>query len=187
MFSTKKSLLAIVLGAGLLLPPFAAGRSGQLTLVQTLAGRYSHHFQNNMMDGEKYGSDDVVEIVPVANNAAYVRVSLQFENAHTCDISGVATAERDQLVYHQPLPPSFLSPAPSSLDTTHPCILRLSRVGSKLQLDDSLGSCHDQNCGMHGTLTGALPFNSKRPITYMPLLQASKEYSQAMAEWHGNH
>lgn len=187
MISTKKSLVAIVLGAGLMLPSLAVGKAKQLALVQALAGRYSYHFQNNMMDGEKYGSDDVIEIVPVANNAAYVRIALQFENAHTCDISGVFTEERDQLVYHQPLSPDFPPPAPSSFEAMHPCVLRLSRIGSKLRFDDGLGSCHVTNCGMRGTLTGALPFNSKRPITYMPLLQASEQYNRAMAEWRGRH
>ena len=61
MISIKKSLVAIVLGAGLMFPLFAVGKAKQLAVVQALAGRYSHHFQNGMMDGEKYESDDVVE------------------------------------------------------------------------------------------------------------------------------
>ena len=34
--------------------------------VTALAGRYSKHFQNGFVDGSRYWSDDVVEIVPVA-------------------------------------------------------------------------------------------------------------------------
>ena len=149
---------------------------GGLNLVRMLSGRYSKHFLNGMMDGEKYWSDDVVEIIPLSNDAAYVRVDLEFANGHGCGIFGVAKAENNQLVYREP----------AKQDSTRPqCILHISKFGSKLHIDDGGGeaTCHLGHCGARGMLTWDLPFNSKRPITYMSRLKASPQYLAALSEW----
>ncbi len=44
--------------------------------------------------GENYWSDDVVEIVPVGPDAAYVRLELDFFNGHMCWITGIGLADR---------------------------------------------------------------------------------------------
>lgn len=80
----KKKLLL-----GLTLATVAAVPASPVTL---LAGRYSKHFQNGFIDGSKYWSDDVVEIVPVDATHAYVRADLQFYNGHQCSIAGIAKA-----------------------------------------------------------------------------------------------
>ena len=166
-----------MLSSGLVILGMTAGAEvavaeERMTAAQSLAGRYSRHFQNGLVSGEKYWSDDVVEIVPIAADAAYFRVSLQFYNGHTCDVSGVATADRDRLIYHEPSAPPG--------GATH-CVLTLARAGANFEIADKQ-SCR-AHCGARGMLDWRLPFNSKRPITYMARLQASREYQEALEAW----
>ena len=141
-----------------------------------LAGRYAHHFTNAMQDGERYASDDVVEIVPIAPRAAYVRAHIEFTNGHYCAIYGVARAEGDALVYRDPRP---------AVRDHGRCVLTVRRAGKSLSIDDGAhASCWPGNCGVRGSLTGVkLPYASKRPIRYLPRLKASREYRSALAEW----
>ena len=142
--------------------------------VQGLAGRYSHHFKNGTVDGETYWSDDVVEVVPVDAGHAYVRFALDFYNGHSCSLEGVARAEGDALVYHEP--------AADQIGEGE-CLLRISRRGNQLVWDDAGGSCKD-HCGARGSLTdGSLAWSSKRAITYLPRLKGSAAYRDALAAW----
>ncbi len=141
--------------------------------VDQLAGRYSRHFPNALMDGTRYWSDDVVEIVPVGARHAYMRIRLEYANGHQCGLSGVAVAEGPALVYREP---------PEESDDGS-CRLRIQRDGASLRLDDGGGSCSTY-CGARGTLSGVtLPWRSKRPISYLPRLKASREYVDALAAW----
>lgn len=140
--------------------------------VTALAGRYSWHFQNALVSGEAYASDDVVEIVPVDATHAYVRFALNFYNGHTCSLAGVATAEGSQLIYREP--------ADRAYDDR--CTLTIHRDGGHLRWDDG-GSCKSY-CGARGSfLNGDLAWSSRRPIRYLARLKASSEYRDALTEW----
>jgi len=147
--------------------------TGASSPVTTLAGRYSSHFQNGLVDGSTYWSDDVVEIVPVSADAAYVRAELQFYNGHSCSIAGVAKAQGDALVYRAPVTP----------DPDDHCVLTVRRKGTSLLIDDGDNSCKSY-CGARGSLGDqTLPWRSKRPITYMARLKTSSTYRDALTEW----
>ena len=142
--------------------------------VRTLAGRVSRQFPDGLIDGTRYTGEDIAELVPVATNAAYVRVHLDYANGHQCDIAGVARAEGGRLVYHDPSPP---------IAGTTPCTLSIARVGRSLAIDDAGGSCSSY-CGARGTLSAvAIPWASHRPITYLTRLRASSRYRDALTEW----
>ena len=68
--------------------------------IDALAGDYKKTFPNGTIDGNKYQSEDILEIVKVSPTAAYVRTHLEFFNGHVCNIWGVAKVEGDALVYH---------------------------------------------------------------------------------------
>ena len=151
--------------------PLPAQDSGA---VQALAGRYSEHFANGLVSGETYQSDDVAEVVPVTSAAAYIRLSLQFYNGHSCNISGVAEAQGASLIYREEKP---LLPGDAV------CTLRVSHTGTALAIDDADGTCKTY-CGARGSLTGqTLPWKSRRTITYLERLRASAEYKEAVAAW----
>ena len=143
--------------------------------VTSLAGRYSKHFQNGMVDGSKFWSDDVVEIVPVDAGHAFFRSELAFFNGHSCSIAGVAKAVGGKLVYSEKQP---------SYDGGPTCRLTITNKGKSLLLDDGDGSCQSY-CGARGSLSGfdLIPLSSKRPISYMARLKGSNEYKQAIADW----
>jgi len=143
--------------------------------VASLAGRYSKHFQNGFVDGSKYWSDDVVEIVPVDSTHAYFRAELEFYNGHSCSIAGVAKTVGNTLVYREKEP---------SYDGGPTCRLTITTKGKSLLLDDGDGSCQSY-CGARGSLSGFdfIPLSSKRPIGYMARLKGSSEYKGAIDAW----
>jgi hypothetical protein len=144
--------------------------------VTSLAGRYSKHFQNGFVDGSKYWSDDVVEIVPVDATHAYVRADLDFYNGHQCGLSGIAKAVGNTLVYREK--------EISAYEGKQPCTLTVSIKGKSLLLDDGEGTCKAY-CGARGTFSGFdfIPASSRRPITYMARLKGSEEYKGAIEDW----
>ncbi|MFT8775982.1 MAG: hypothetical protein ABF893_04915 [Gluconacetobacter liquefaciens] len=174
---TGLRFMLATIGLIIVLPAAVHAASPPETTVQSFAGRYSTHFRNGMVSGENYWSDDVVEIVPVSEQAAYIRVSLQFYNGHSCDIWGVGRAEGAHIVYHDPNPPP--------LETLPHCTLSLSHHGPDLLIEDAENTCKSY-CGMRGSLMHqTLPLTSRRPITYMQRLQNSRNYREAMSAWKG--
>ncbi len=140
--------------------------------VDQLAGRYGRHFINGLMDGTRYWSDDVVEIVPVDARHAYARLRLEYGNGHQCALSGIVAVEGVSLVYHEP-----------GDGAGGHCRLSIRHDGAALRLDDGDRSCWAY-CGARGTLSIiSLPWKSRRPITYLPRLKASREYAEAVAAW----
>lgn len=158
--------------AGLLACGGVAAGAVALSPVQALAGRYSHHFRNGTVDGDRYWSDDVVEVVPVDARHAYVRFSLQFFNGHSCGLAGVAQAQGDALVYRE----TAASPYGGH------CTVTLRRAGDKLRWDTPDGACQ-QHCGARGGMIGDVPWSSRRPIAYLARLKASPDYHAALQEF----
>ena len=157
-----------------LVPLLSAAAPVVYNPVAAMAGRYSQHFRNGTVEGERYWSDDVVEIVPVDTRHAYVRVVTNFFNGHVCSLSGIAQAEGEALVYRD------LAPADS---IGRRCVLTFRHAGRNLGFDDGDGGCKAY-CGLRGGFNqSTLPWASKRPITYMARLKSSKVYRDALTEW----
>lgn len=149
-----------------------AAAAGPASPVDALSGRYDRSFPNATVDGERYTGEDIVEIVRVTPDAAYVRASLSFFNGHSCGIAGVARVQGKRLVYRERASPDGGQ-----------CTLTIERAGRSLRLDDGGGACKD-HCGARGSFTDHdLPFASRRPIRYMTRLKASTQYRQALAQW----
>ena len=139
--------------------------------AEQLAGRYYRQFPDALVGGARYRGEDIVEIVPVAPAAAYVRLHLDYYNGHVCALTGIANATGDALSFDD-----------GERFGAH-CILTLKRIGPQLRLDDAAGSC-SAYCGARGTLSDVrLPYSSKRPIRYLAALRNSAQYRQAMIRW----
>ena len=139
--------------------------------AQSLAGRYYSQFADGLVTGERYTGENIVEIVPVAPHAAYVRLHLDYYNGHTCGIYGVAISKGDSLTYRDPKQEST------------GCILTVRRLGKSLSIDDGARSCSSY-CGARGSLSRVtLPYASKRPIRYLARLKQSRQYGDALKEW----
>jgi hypothetical protein len=169
----SRRLAALLLALSL---PAVAAAPG---LPAALAGVYKHRFSNGDVQGEKYTSEDILEIVPVDADAAYVRLHLEFFNGHECGIEGVARQAGQNLVYA----------GPADADGK-PCRLTLASKPDGIHIyEDENGACRNQTCGMRGGY-GYKADNppdftpaERRTIRYLPRLLASSEYKQAMAEY----
>ena len=164
----RKAILLLCIG-------LASGAAGPAAFDPArIAGRYSYHFRNGDVSGDKYWSDDVLEIVRLDPGRAYFRAELQFFNGHQCSISGIAHSEGGGLVYREP---------ETNADGGH-CVLHIRETAKGVRLDDD-HSCQD-HCGARGTLNGDdFDRKSRRPITYMDRLKRSSEFRDALAEERG--
>jgi hypothetical protein len=158
----------------LLLAPWPGSAADHRLDIRTIEGVYKHRFKNGNVDGETYVSEDVLEVVRVAPDAAYVRAHLDFYNGHICAISGVARVEAGDLVYR--------TPALQAEGAPGECVLRVSPRRDAVSLADNF-TCREY-CGARGMFGGTrFPTASRRPIRYMPRLKASREFTDAMAKY----
>jgi hypothetical protein len=165
-----KRLAAIVAMGVLAFPALAAN-----TPIDTLAGVYKTQFKNGNIDGGKYESEDILEIVKVSPTAAYVKTHLEFFNGHVCNIQGIADRESPALVYH----------GPKNIEG-NPCELSVQIKQGKVTLDDKDGHCAIGTCGNRGMYNGtAFELKRRRTIRYMDILLKSDDYRAAIAEHDG--
>jgi hypothetical protein len=126
-------------------------------ITEDWAGHYERSFENGLVSGETYTSTDVLDIVRIDAQSAYVEASLQFYNGHECYFSGVFQAEGESLVYREREPPP---------DYREQCILTFTRTDGEMRLEDANGSCRQETCGARGGYSGTtLPIASQRPMT----------------------
>lgn len=166
------SVFVVLFGLGSVLD--AETRAGSSTLptdLRELEGMYWYNFGNGLVDGTKYVSTDVLELVPYDKDSLYFRASLQFYNGHTCSISGIAERDGARLTY---------------ADTTegNGCVLHVIPTPTSIALDDPTGQCRNMTCGARGSY-GDENFSPKhkKKITYMAALKKSPQYRQAVADY----
>jgi hypothetical protein len=164
----RLGVFAAALAVSLSTAAFAAGLD-----IDKLAGVYKHTFQNANIDGDKYKSEDILEIVKLTPATAYVRTHLEYFNGHVCNIQGVASVEGDVLVYRGP--DNVLGKK---------CVLSLKVVGKKLTFDDKDGACAIGTCGNRGMYSGAgFELKQRRAIRYLDLIRKSEPFNEAMKEY----
>jgi hypothetical protein len=144
--------------------------------VDKLAGVYKKQFKNGNIAGDKYQSEDILEIVKVSPTTAYVRIHLEFFNAHVCDIWGVANVEGDALVYR----------AKRENVQGKLCVLSVKAKAGKVVLEDQDGACAIGTCGNRGMYNGtAFELKQHRTIRYMDVLLKSDQYKDSIDEHDG--
>jgi hypothetical protein len=140
--------------------------------LNAIAGVYRFRFKNSFVRPEDgtYQSEDVLEVVPVNERAAYVRVTLEFFNGHSGGIYGVAAVQGRTLVYDD------------GRAGPERCVVRFvwedRDVITRADYDLTPG-CSSYH-GARGSLDGArFPRASRRQIRYLARLKASKEFREA--------
>ena len=133
-------------------------------LIARLEGVYKTQFNNEDVSGEKYRSEDVLEIVRVAKNAIYFKVHVDFSNGHSCGLFGKAIySEIGQLAFK-----------------VNECSGTIGIDGDDIRLDDRGGTCKAY-CGARGSISDThFPLSKKRVIRYMKSLKDSKDYKDAI-------
>jgi hypothetical protein len=131
-------------------------------LINQVDGVYKHQFKNSLVEGTSFESEDILEIVKVSNDAIYFKIHLEFYNAHTCNLHGIARYTKDK---------AFLFKA----TTEEKCNLKIVPTAEGIQLIDGphgTPSCRDFYCGMRGSFNNyTFKKSNKRPIRYMKRLK----------------
>ena len=143
-------------------------------LIAQMQGVYKYRFSNSLVSGERYQSEDIIEIVAVDDAHIYVRAELDFANGHSCSIWGVAGYEAGSFVYRE---------SEKLLENGPLCTLRIAQRKDKLMLTDvdaGVSSCR-MYCGARGSLSGyTIPSAARRKIRYMQKLKASTQYQESL-------
>lgn len=139
-----------------------------------LAGIYARSGANPGAAGPRYQGDDIVEIVPIDGNHAFVRVSIGRRGGEMCTLSGVARTEREELVYRAPIDPA------SRAD--RPCTLSIQRREGYLDWTDNR-TCREVCADAGGLTDGSLPWASRRKVRYTSRITGSPDYAEALGEW----
>lgn len=143
-----------------------------LPFMDGIAGVYKTRFPNALVDGTKYESENILEVVPLDDKSAYVRMELQFSNGHLGGIYGVATAKDQTLV----------------LDTGGPkeerCVIewRFGKEEVEAVTDYAATPGCNYYHGTRGLLSATFKTKSKRAIRYMKRLKDSQQYKDALAK-----
>lgn len=173
-----RRLAPALLALALLPGPMDAG-AATVSLAEW-EGVYKDRFKSELVTGESYQAENILEIVSTAPDRvygtgpdlAYFRLHLDFYNGHICDLWGIARLSGDTLTYT----------SKEDHDDAPPCVLSLRRQGAKIALADK-GSCRTWHCGARGSFDGIdFARSARRPIRYLPKLKASQEYKQALDE-----
>ena len=139
--------------------------------VDSIAGVYKVSHTLTAVDAPSYTAEDVLEIVKVSPQRAYIRTRLYFTNGHQCSLLGVANLRGNMLTYSTRDDP-----------TGDVCELSLRVENGRVVFHDKDNKCMQHNCGMRGSFEGiGFPLSSRREIRYLPRLLASREYKGALA------
>jgi len=164
----------LVLGVAAIAAAITPARAGEPD-IDKLAGVYKKTFKNALVSGEKYQSENILEIVKVSPKAAYIRTHLEFSNGHLCDIWGLAKLEGDALVYRGKT---------NSQDKQ--CVLSVKAADGKVAFEDKEGACALSTCGARGMYNGiSFELNRRRTIRYMKTLLNSDQYKESINEFEG--
>jgi hypothetical protein len=124
------------------------------------------------VNGNKYQSEDILEIVKYSPASVYFRAHLEFFNGHMCGIYGIADIEGNDIIYH-------------GLNNSEgePCTLRIRVSDKEISLSDPGGNCRTDTCGSRGGYESiAFPRSSRRRITYLDDIRNSDAYWGAAEE-----
>ncbi len=140
-------------------------------LIEQIDGVYKKRFANGLVDGTSYTSENILEIVRIAEDAVYFKTHLEFYNGHSCAQNGVARFSGAGV---------FVFYAERDSSTDQQCRLQLEVSDKRVTIKDPDHSCQEY-CGMRGSFDGAtFERGARRPIRYMTLLKNSAEYKAAI-------
>ncbi len=144
--------------------------------VAEWSGVYKQRF--NVTEPEPGVLEDVLEIVPVGPDRAYVRADLTFSAGNSCKFYGVATLEGDRLSYRGPVKGYQGERCTLTLERG-----RDARGNPTIVLRDEGARCEAATCSKRGSYdTQSFPVSARRTIRYLPRLKASSEFARALKE-----
>lgn len=177
----KKLSSTVVSFAVLLISAISFCQASDLPTVRSLQGAYKESFQNAMMDGTQYTSENRFLLMPVSPVTAYFDLHLEWANGHSCALSGIADAISPQILTYS---------TPSILEKT--CTFNINLGPKKFSFSDSNGACRLISCGARGLLDGVefeygmvekiVPSKVKKTSDYIRVMNEYKNQDTAKLE-----
>jgi hypothetical protein len=155
----------------------AASAPDPSAFLKRVTGVYKDRFHNALVSGEKFESENILEVVPVNADHAYIRMHLEFYNGHVGAIYGIATyIGHESLAYD------------NGKSGAEKCLLTISwspeTVVTAADYDKTPGCSYYH--GARGSLNDMkFKVAQRRDIRYLQRLRDSREFKDAMAEFHG--
>ncbi len=146
-------------------------------LLQKMEGVYKNRFDNELVNGDQFQSENIMEFVPVSDRAAYVRIHTEWYNAHICEVAEMAEYRRfGGFVLRLPYDEKG--------DDGTPCFLTIMLNGSDIEFDVPTSGCTNPGCGARGGWRGSFfTMGNKRAIRYLPVILRSTEYKEALKNY----
>ncbi|MFM0373554.1 hypothetical protein [Paraburkholderia aspalathi] len=146
-------------------------------LLGTVSGVYKRKFKNGDTSGDTYQSEDIFEFVPVSPFAAYFKLHLEFYNGHECNVAGITEYKAvDAFVFQDPEGPNG-----------NRCLLSIKLDGNTVSFNDPNGNCM-KFCGARGGFgREGFDLSQRRKIRYMPVIEKSADYINAMRDYEKRH
>lgn len=146
--------------------------------IKSIEGVYKYRFVNEYADGEKYESEDIVEIVGYSPDAIYFRVELKFANAHSCGIYGIAKYSEGSFIYKEK----------HGAISGSACTVKISADAKELKITDAIDENSASTCSYHCGARGSLgnykiDIKKKRKIRYLPIIFESNQYKAAVDKY----
>ena len=129
--------------AAILVSALSICQASERPTVDSLQGVYKESFQNAMMDGTQYTSENRFLLMPVSPVTAYFDLHLEWANGHSCALSGIADVTSPQILIYS---------TPSILEKI--CTFNINLGTKKFSFNDSNGACRLISCGARGLLDG---------------------------------
>ncbi len=144
-------------------------------VISMVEGVYKHRFENANIDGKKYTSEDILELVPVTDDTLYFKIHLEFYNGHECNLFGKAQLRKNgNFIFYQKHP---YDPDPNKYIR-----LQIKPTAEGIILRDD-GTERNFQCGTRGGYNKTT-FSKKerRVIKYMNRIKLSSDYKNALEE-----
>jgi hypothetical protein len=139
--------------------------------LEGLEGLYRYKFQNGLMNGKKYESENRLALLKVTYASAYFSTHLEWANGHTCDLSGIADLDATgALIYRKP-----------SIEG-QTCLFSIKTTRNGLVFGDEGGACRLVSCGVRGRLAGVEFRFKDRGQLNGDEIRKSREFANAVVE-----
>jgi hypothetical protein len=137
------------------------------------AGVYKTRFQNETVTDGRYTAENILEVVPVDEHSAYVRLHLEFYNGHIAAFWGVASyVAPDSLVYAYGEGDDY-------------CVITVAWTQDKVttSADESKTPGCRLDHGVRASFDAHFARSQRRDIRYLERLKNSPQYQGALAAY----
>ncbi|WP_049628930.1 hypothetical protein [Cellvibrio sp. pealriver] len=157
---------------------FSQEHKSSSEFIKSIEGVYKARFTGQFASGQKYETEDILEIVSYSPSSIYFRAELKFGNGHFCSVYGIANYNNNSFVYEREF----------GEEPKHKCVLNINVDSNSIKISDlnekNESTCTQYYCGARGYLGKyEISLEKKRKIRYMPIILKSKEYAAAEKEY----